>query len=180
MKLRILATFLFIAFLAIAQTTTTPTPATTAPATGCVSSPTVTCNLIAGGVSFQPGASPSTAGTGIYARLITPSTWAFTITDALPLTKSPFTVSLDSSVGIAYSPFSVGKARVFIPTAAGVTFTGPNTGWNWSTGVGVLIPVQAQSKFYVMPAVRILKSSVVNGNVQGYGFIVGAYMAWGF
>jgi hypothetical protein len=58
----------------------------------------------------------------------------------------------------------------------GVSWTGSNTGWSWSTGAGVPFQI-GKSDWYVMPTVRVLKSSVAGAT--GYQPIVGILFGWG-
>lgn len=133
-------------------------------------------NLYAGGISYNVGASPAIAGTGLYARLIAGAgTYAFTVVDALPITIRPFTVSTDFSTGIAQKIFTIGNVPIYVPTAVGVSYTGTNTGWAWSTGGLASIAVRGNWK--ILPNIRVVKSSVSGG--AGYGVIVGVLAGWG-
>jgi hypothetical protein len=134
-------------------------------------------NIYAAGISYNGSAHPAIAGTGLYARLISDSsgTYAFSVFDALPVGTKPFTVSSNVGVGIAQKLFSIGKFPVFVPTSAGVSFTGTNTGWAWSTGA--LTSIKLKNNWRVMPHLRLVKSSVSNG--AGYQPIVGVLFGWG-
>lgn len=138
-------------------------------------------NFAGAGVSYQPGASPAIAGTGLYARLVAGTgTYAFTVLDALPASYTPFTVTTQVGVGIAQKLFTLDIAGrsipVYIPTSAGIAWTGSNTGWGWSTGALASIPITGSWR--IMPNVRAAKSSV-NGN-SGYQLIGGALIGWGW
>lgn len=139
--------------------------------------PELSKNIYAGGVSFNSGASPSVAGTGLYARLVSSSagTYAFSVFDAVPNTLRPFTVNSNVSVGVAQKLFTIGKIPIYVPTAAGVSWTGANTGWNWSTGGMAVFKVKGN--YLIMPTVRLTKSSVSNGS--GYQPIIGVLFGWG-
>lgn len=152
---------LFLAVLSFAQT---PAPAQAT-------------NIYAAGVSFNQSAKPAVAGTALYARLLSDGsgTYAFTVVDALPANVHPFTVTTNFGAGIAQKVFSIGKVPLYIPTSAGISFTGNNTGWNWSTGA--LASIKAKGNFRIMPNVRIVKSSVSDG--AGYQPIVGLLFGWG-
>jgi hypothetical protein len=122
-------------------------------------------NIYAAGVSYNNAASPVVAGTALYAHKINEErTYAFTVIDALPSNARPFTVQTQLSGGIAQKVFSIGKIPIFAPTAAGVSFTGQNTGWAWSTGA--LASISYKGKYRIMPGVRVLKSSVGGGGYQ--------------
>lgn len=138
--------------------------------------PTLPSNVYAGGITFNSSASPRVAGTGLYARLISDGsgTYAFTVVDALPASVQPFTVTSNFSVGIAQKLFAIGNIPIFVPTAAGVSFTGQNAGWAWSTGG--MASIRVKNNWRVFPNVRILKSSVSGA---GYQPIVGVLFGWG-
>jgi hypothetical protein len=135
-------------------------------------------NIYAGGVSFAVGASSSSvAGTGLYARLVSndSGTYAFTAVDAVPVTRSPFVVTTNFGVGVAQKIITIGKVNFFTPTSAGISYTGSNTGWSWTTGVLANIPIKGS--WSLMPNCRLVKSSVSGGT--GYQPIIGVLTAWG-
>lgn len=133
-------------------------------------------NIYAAGVSYSAGGSPAVAGTGLYAHLINGSgTYAFTVVDALPATVKPFTVTTNIGVGVAQKVATFGKIPIYMPAATGISWTGSNTGWQWNTGALATIHVKGQ--YYVMPSVRVLKSSVSGGS--GYQPVLGVLFAWG-
>lgn len=134
-------------------------------------------NVYAGGVSYNSGASPAIAGTALYARLVNDGsgTYAFTVVDALPVSVKPFTVNTNIGLGIAQKIVTIGKVAVFVPTSAGISWSGGNTGWNWSGGALASVPVKGN--WYAMPNVRFVKSSVSSG--AGYQLIGGAMISWG-
>lgn len=133
-------------------------------------------NMFAAGVSYNPSGSPSVAGTGLYAHTLTDGTMAFTIADAIPSTVKPFTVNVNMGAGIAQRVFSIGKVPIYIPTSAGVSLNGSNTGWSWSTGAMTAFRYK-QSNWYIMPILRVSKSSVSGGS--GYVPIFGILFAFG-
>lgn len=139
--------------------------------------PVVMSNIYAAGVSFNQSATPQIAGTGLYARIVDASTrtYAFTAIDALPANIKPFTVSTNIGAGIAQKVLTIGKAQVFIPTAAGISFNGSNTGWEWNGGALVSVPIKGS--FRLMPVARFLKSSVSGGS--SYQPIIGVLFGWG-
>jgi len=134
-------------------------------------------NIYAAGVSFNNGGSPSVAGTGLYARLLSDGTgtYAFTVVDAVPTNLKPFTVTTNFGAGIAQKVFTLGKVPIFVPTSAGISYNGSNTGWAWSTGA--LASIKIKNNWRIFPNVRIVKSSVSNG--AGYQPIVGILFGWG-
>ena len=132
-------------------------------------------NIYAGGISFNNSASPSIAGTGLYARQISNSgTYAFTVVDALPTTIKPFVVTTSFSAGVAQKVFTVGKFPIYVPSSAGVSYNGTNTGWAWSTGG--MTSIKLKKSWRIFPCVRVAKSSVSNGS--GYQPIVGVLFGW--
>lgn len=133
-------------------------------------------NLYAGGVSYSVGATPAIAGTGLYAHAVSADgLYAFTVVDALPNTLRPFTVNTNVGVGIAQRLFRLGSVPVYAPTAAGISWNGGNTGWQWNGGV--LASIHIKNNYYILPSVRFLKSSVSGGT--GYQPIIGILAAWG-
>lgn len=135
-------------------------------------------NLYMAGGSYNAGATPAFAGTALYAHQInTSGTYAFTMVDALPNTLRPFTVTTNFAAGIAQRIATIDGVSIFVPTAAGISYTGPNVGWSWSTGAGVPFQLKKGSSWYLMPTARVLKSSVSNGS--GYQPIIGLLFGWG-
>jgi len=154
----IIALALLVSTVAFAQTTTGP------------------ANLYAAGASFNQGAKPSVAGNFLYAHAIGDGTYAFSDIDVLPNTLRPFTVTTNIGGGIAQKLFTIGKYSVYVPTTAGVSINGNNTGWNWSTGG--MVPVKiTKSGWYLLPNARVIKSSVSNGT--GFQLIAGFDIGWG-
>lgn len=155
-----------LAGFAAAQTSSNPAPAAATPIQ----------NLYAAGASYNVGASPAVAGTGLYAHLVAGTgTYAFTAVDMLPNTAKPFTVSTNIGAGIAQQVATIAGVPIYVPTAAGISFSGPNTGWQWN--VGALASFKLKGNYYLMPTVRMVKSSVSNGT--GYQPIIGLLVGWG-
>ncbi|HEY1808864.1 MAG TPA: hypothetical protein VGG42_09895 [Acidobacteriaceae bacterium] len=150
--------------------------AQTAPAPAA---PTAAQNIYAGGLSYDVGGSPAIAGTALYARNLntgaTLPTYAFTVIDALPESVKPFTVSTNVGAGIAQQVAKVGNVTVWMPTAAGISWTGTNMGFQWNGGAGATIPIKGS--YGLMPSIRFLKSSVNGGS--GYQLIPGLLFYWG-
>ena len=132
-------------------------------------------NLYALGGSYNIRAVPSVAGTGLYAHFVTGGTYAFTVVDALPNTVKPFTVTSNIGLGVAQRLFAVRGVGVYLPTAAGISWSGANTGWQWNGGAAVMVPLK--NNCYLMPTARFVKSSVSSGT--GYQPILGVLFAWG-
>lgn len=151
-----------------AQAATMPTTTTTA-STGVQ-------NLYGAGMSYSVNASPAVAGTALYAHQVnTSGTYAFTAVDATPATLKPFTVTSNIGVGVAQKITTFGKVSIFMPTSAGISWSGTNTGWQWNGGAVATIPLK--NGYYLMPTVRFLKSSVSAGS--GYQPIIGLLFGWG-
>ena len=133
-------------------------------------------NVFAAGVSFNSGASPAVAGTGLYAHKVADSgTYAFTVMDVLPNNHTdPFTVNSNFGFGIAQKVATIAKVPIYVPTSAGVSVNGDNLGWAWSTGA--LASIKLKGDWRIMPHVRVVKSSVSNGT--GYQPIVGVLFGW--
>jgi hypothetical protein len=143
------------------------------------SAPAPLTNIYAAGVSYNSSGSPSIAGTGLYAHSVSDSTYAFTVADALPASVRPFAVTTNFGAGIAQKVFTLPcKSKsipIYVPSSAGISYTGSNTGWAWSTGA--LAVIRLKDNYMVMPHVRLVKSSVSNGT--GYQPVIGALFGWG-
>jgi len=138
-----------------------------------VSSPV---NVYAAGASFNQSATPAVAGTALYAHLVNDGsgTYAFTVYDVLPELVKPFSVTSNVSVGVAQKLFSIGNVPILVPTSAGISFNGSNTGWAWTTGA--MASIKIKGNWRVFPTVRIAKSSIGG---SGYQPIVGVMFGWG-
>lgn len=133
-------------------------------------------NIYGVGVSYNPGASPSVAGTALYAHGVGNSgTYAFTVLDALPNTVKPFTVTTNVGVGVAQKLLTIGKVPFYGTTSTGVAWSGTNAGWQYNFGAAALIGIKANKNYYVMPTARVLKSTI-NG---AYSPIVGVEFVFG-
>jgi hypothetical protein len=130
-------------------------------------------NIYGMGASYNQSGTPSIAGTGLYAHLVSPSlgTYAFTVLDILPNNQKTFTVSTNIGVGVAQKLFSIKTVPVFVPASVGISTTGTNTGWAWTAGGMVVIPVKGN--WYALPSIRLVKAN------SGYQPIIGVLMAWG-
>jgi hypothetical protein len=134
-------------------------------------------NLYAAGASYAVNSSPGVAGTALYAHLLSDGTgtYAFTVVDALPASVKPFTVTSNIGIGVAQRVATLGKVTFWVPTSAGVSWSGANVGWQWNGGGAATIPLK--SGYYLVPTVRFLKSSISGGS--GYQPIVGLLFGWG-
>jgi len=120
--------------------------------------------IYAAGASYAPGAQQPLAVTGFASHAVssdTTGTQAFVVADAIPTSTKPLVVSTNIGTGIAQKAVTIGKVDIYIPTSAGISWTGKNTGWQWSSGAMAPIPFKG---FLIMPNVRFLKSSVSNGS----------------
>jgi hypothetical protein len=127
-------------------------------------------NIYAAGISYNQGSSPQIAGTALWAHAVSDSgTYAFTVVDILPLGYHPFAVTTNVGVGVAQKLFVVHGLNVYGSGSAGLSVNGANTGWAWTSGALMDVPVKG--KYHLMPNVRLLKSSIGNG--AGYQPIIG-------
>lgn len=131
-------------------------------------------NYAAIGTTYNHGAIPAIAGSALFAKRVTGDTFSFTVVDALPTTYKPFTVSTQWATGIAQKVVQIGNVGIFVPMAAGITYSGTNTGWVWNSGVLVGIPLKGTWVLY--PVVRVSKSSVANSYQVFGGILIG----WGW
>lgn len=175
--MKTLSIFLLLIAIAFPIAAQSPTPSPTPAPSPAPAAAALPSNIYAAGLSYNSGASPEVAGTALYARLIADGsgTYAFTVVDAVPISKSPFTVSTNFGAGIAQKVFTIGSMGVFVPTSAGVAYNGSNTGWAWSTGA--MLSIKLKGNFRVFPTVRVQKSSVSAGS--GYQPIGGILFGWG-
>lgn len=162
--------------LALAALAVSPVVAQT-PAAPAVSLP---ASFYAVGASYNPSATPSFAGTLLYAKAVTvsgaaSSTLAFSVVDVLPENLKTLTVSTNIGVGVAARIATVAGHTIYAPTSAGISYTGANTGWNWTTGAAVPFKLSPTKSYYVVPNVRILKSSIAGG----YQLVPGVLFGWG-
>lgn len=135
-------------------------------------------NVYAAGVSWNQSATPAVAGTALYAHALDSSgTYAFTAIDILPTSTKPFTVTTNIGVGVAQKIFSIGKIPIFVPTTAGVSWSGTNTGWAWSTGGLASIKLGKKSSWHMFPMFRVARSNVSSGS--GVQPIIGIAFGWG-
>ena len=144
--------------------------------------PQLPANLYAAGASYNNAASPAVAGTALYARLLSADTgtYAFTAMDILPVSAKPFTVTTNIGAGIAQKVFTFNGINVFMPTSAGISITGTNTGWAWTGGILADYNIKKAGKataYHIMPNVRFPKSSVSGG--AGYQLIGGILFGFG-
>jgi hypothetical protein len=138
-------------------------------------------NLYVAGISVNPSAVPKVAGTALYAHQVNDGgTYAFTVFDALPVDGKAGTVTTNVGIGVAQKLVTVAGHDVYVPTSAGVQWTGQNMGWQWSTGAGATFKLRAASDgaWYLMPTIRVLKGSV-SGPDASYQLVPGLMVGWG-
>lgn len=135
---------------------------------------TAPANIYGAGVSWNQSGSASPAqqfaGTALYARAQTDKgTYAFTVLDAVPTSYKPFTVTTNLAVGVAQQVFTLSNWTAYATVAAGPSWSGSNTGWDWYAGAIATRPIKG--KWWGGINARVVKSSV-NAN-SGYQFIFG-------
>jgi hypothetical protein len=152
---------------------------------GVLASPSAdVVNLYAAGVTWAPGATPQLSGNLMYAHELTVTdengnvkgtgTYLFADMDAIPTSVKPFSVTTNVGTGIAQKVFTVHNVPIWIPTAAGVSWKGPNVGFQWNTGAAATIALK--NNLFLIPNVRALKSNVSD---SGYQLQVGFDIGWG-
>ena len=133
-------------------------------------------NVYSAGLSYNVGGSPSIAGTAMYSHLLADGgTYGFTVIDFLPNTQPKFVVTTNVGAGVAQKVATIANIPVYASASAGLTVTGSNTGWNWSSGGTAVFSYKDNYK--IMPNVRFVKTSVSGGT--GYQPIVGVMFGWG-
>jgi hypothetical protein len=143
-----------------------------------VAAPTLS-NLYTLGLSYSPGADKPVAGSASYFRQVNDSgTYVFTMVDAHPSTSKPFTVTTSFGVGIAQKVATIAGMNIYVPTNAGIAYSGSAVGWNYSSGVGVAIRWKAYKDgyLYIVPTARFDKNNVTNDGFQPIG---GVQIGWG-
>lgn len=131
-------------------------------------------NIYGAGISWNQSASSEVsqqfAGTALYAReQTTAGTYAFTVLDAVPTTYTPFTINTNFGVGVGQRVFTAGGWTGYGTAAAGPSWSGSNSGWNWSGGAIATHPLK--DNWWVGINARVVKSSVNNNS--GTQFILG-------
>jgi len=129
--------------------------------------------IIGGGVSYNQSGSPSIAGTGIYAKELTSGLWSFSLLDVIPTSTAPVTLTTQLSTGIGQRLFTVKSWQIFAPTTTGITWTGSNTGWTWTSGLMGIREIKGR---LVMPNVRWIKSTTNNNS--SYQCVAGVMIGW--
>ena len=162
MKIKLLSILLLAAVAGFAQTL----------------SPTDPLNIWGVGLSWNQSASANVsqqfAGTAMYARAQnTAGTYAFTVLDAVPTSFTPFTTTTNLGVGVAQKLGTVGGFTAYGTAAAGPSWSGSNTGWNW-TGGAIATHVLKGNWWYGLNA-RLVRSSVNqnSGNQYIFGVLFG-------
>ncbi len=166
MKLKLLPLLLLTAIAGFAQTTN-PALSITDP-----------LNIWGVGVSWNQSASPvlsqQFSGNAFYARdQTTAGTYAFGLIDAVPTSFTPFTTTTNLGVGIGQKVMTVGTWKIYGTVAAGPSWSGTNTGWNWSGGAMATHDLNA--KYWFGFNARAIRSSVNqnSGNQYIFGVLVG-------
>lgn len=123
-------------------------------------------NFGAAGVSFSPGADPAIAGTAAYARRLNANTFSFTLMDAIPMREVPNAISTQVGTGILQRVGTIGRVDVYIPVAAGISWSGTNSRWSWTGGAMAAFKIP-KLDIYAYPNVRWSLIDVAPG-VSGY------------
>jgi hypothetical protein len=147
-----------------------------------VAVPTDVQNFYWAGMSYNNGGSPALAGNAGYARRLVDSVssaaqlplYGFTSFDVVPASTKPFSVTSNVGIGIAQKIATIGKVPVWIPTAAGISWTGSNTGYHYDFGMMATIHVKGQ--WFLAPMVRGLKDNL---NGDGFHPIIGVNIGLG-
>lgn len=154
MKLKLLSILLLAAIAGFSQTL----------------SPTDPLNIWGVGVSWNQSAQQQVAGTLLYAREQTAAgTYAFGVIDAVPTAYKPLTVVTNLGVGVGQKILSINGWSIYATVAAGPSWSGQSTGWNW-TGGGIATHA-IKGKWWGGLNARVVKSSVNNNS--GSQFIFG-------
>jgi len=149
----LIASLFLCTTMALAQATTPPTRTS------------LPNNIYAFGMTFNPNASPFLSGTGLYGRLVdTKGTYAVGVLDVIPTTTKPYTVTTNPSAGIAQEFYSHSNLKVFVTPAAGLSYTGTNTGYSYA--LGGLVTYDLSPSYSIGFGGRLFKSSISNSGYQ--------------
>lgn len=126
----------------------------------------VTLNFAAVGMSYNRGGDPAIAGTAAYARRLSEHTYSFTLMDALPVKEHPNAIATQVGTGILQRIASIGKVDLYLPVAAGISWSGTNSRWSWTGGAMAAYRIPKLG-VYVYPNIRWSLVDVAPG-VSGY------------
>ena len=137
-----------------------------------------TTNFLGVGASYTGDYYASTVA---YGRLLsqTSGTYNFWAVDYIPTSLKPITVTSNLSTGIMQKVLSTGPVTFYVPATAGLSSSGPNTGWFWSAGGLATINI-GKSGWTLDPTVRIGKTNVTIVGAQQYQVIVGVIFGFGW
>jgi hypothetical protein len=149
-----------------------PCAAQTAPP----AAPAESANLYGLGLSYNNASADSpVAGTLLYAHKLNDSgTYGFTVVDALPASsvavsgKKVFnfsTVTTNVGIGVAQKIATIGKLPIYGIASSGFSWTGQNSGWNYSGGGMTHIRFK-NSAWGLAPNIRFAKSNVSGAGIQ--------------
>lgn len=122
-------------------------------------------NIYAFGMTANPNASPVVTGTGLYGRLVdAKGTYAIAVLDVVSTSTAPYTVTTNPSAGIAQQFYAKGNLKVFVTPAAGLSYSGTNTGYSYA--LGGLVTYDLSPSYAVGFGGRLFKSSISNSGYQ--------------
>lgn len=122
-------------------------------------------NIYAFGATYNPNGSPVISGTGLYGRLVdTKGTYAITGIDVVPTTTAPYTVTTNPFAGVAQQFYNNGTWKIFVTPAAGLSYSGTNTGYSYAIG-GLLIH-DLSPNYAIGFGGRLFKSNISNSGYQ--------------
>jgi len=105
------------------------------------------------------------AGTGLYGRLVdAKGTYAVAVMDVVPTTAKPYTVTTNPSAGVAQRFYSHNNLKVFATPAAGLSYTGNNTGYSYA--LGGMVTYDLSPNYALGFGGRLFKSSISNSGYQ--------------
>lgn len=147
----------------------------------CIPAQAQESNLYFAGAAYTQGGDHPITGSALWAHSINANgTAAFTAIDIIPASVKPFTFTTNIGVGISQRIATIDGVSIYVPTSAGISFTGNNTGFGWATGLGAPVKIKAGKDgwtWYAMPTLRVAKSTVSGGS--GYQPIFGVLFGGG-
>lgn len=136
-------------------------------------------NFFAAGIAWNPKLS----GNLVYAKRVSDGIYNFNFVDVVRKNTDPFQVTTSIQANVAKKTFSLdinGLALpVYITAGAGVSVSGETEGNQvkptWNTGIAVPVQIRKVRGLYILPNIRYLRTSNLEGSGEQYifGLLIG-------
>lgn len=130
-------------------------------------------DVVAGGASVNPYATPNTSATFVYAHQLREGTYSFNVIDVLSVTKRPFTVGISATPGFAQHLLTFNGIRVYGVGTVGAVVGGTGDASYSMSGGGTAI-IGLGKGLMLMPNFRVLKNGLTDRQYVG-----GIMLGWG-